>query len=1139
MNFCLQHSHFWCKIMRITFSQLLIIILMTGITYSKPTSAQGVLNKKINLTVRDKTLADVLTALAKTNHVEFIYNQDVIKTTDKISVVFNDQNLKGVLDKLLTQYHINYEVFKSKIILIDAQPTAMVTKKNTVADITITGKVIDEKNETLIGVSVTIKGTTKGTITNVDGNFKINVTGKNDVLVFKYVGYETLEVPVNLNQPMTVQMIAEQRSLNEVVVIGYGTKKKTDLTGTVNSLDSKTITDSKSTNATEALQGRLQGVDVKRTSNKPGSDFSIEIRGVNSINGSTAPLYVVDGVPVSNINDINPADIDRIDVLKDASSTAIFGSRGANGVVIVSTKKGVKGVTRINYDAYVGVVNAYNLPPMMNGQQFADYARDYYNEQAQATALLTNQAPPATIPDSKIFSATELTNIANGTYTNWVNLVKQNGTQTNHNLNITGGDDKTVYFVSAGFQSYQGTTKTELTQKYTLKIGVDKTLNNTFKFGASLNSAYVNINPGSGEAFRSSYRLRPTGSAYNADGTPRFLTYEGESQITNPLFDLANEQNSTQYIRLLPNVYGEITFIKGLTLRSSFTPDITFQRSGTYDGQFTKPNAGTKPASGVNGHNDTFNYTWDNILTYNKEIGKHKFDITVGNSFDYYQTDFSSISVTGLPYVSLWYNVGSVVPITINGTTIQPTTAVSSGYTQQTIASYFARVNYTYDNKYLFTATIRSDGNSIFAPGHQVGYFPSAAFAWKITEEDFMKDISWISNMKLRLSTGRVGNAALSSYLYPYITQSTIGITNYNFGSTNANGFSPSLLANKDLTWEKTTEYDAGLDLDVLKGRISLQLDYYRKTANGLLGSIAIPPENGFSNVTANLGSVRNSGIEVGINSTNIRIKDFTWTSNINYSHNHNALLNVYGPGTNTNDVGNLHFIGQPVRVVYNYKIIGVWQQSEAAQAAKYGQVPGQYKVQDITTSGLNTGTPTAANLAADGVINSNDRQILGSNIPTWFGGITNTFKYKNFDFNVVLYTRQGTFEQSVFLTQELDGDQGRARFNAFNRSYWTPTNPSNTWANEGRQTDATTRTISEYQNSSYTKISNMTLGYTLSQNAVKSIGIKSLRVYVDAFNPFIFTKFIGWDPENANANSFNNADFRTRTFMLGVNVSL
>ncbi len=1009
-----------------------------------------------------------------------------------------------------------------------------------IAQSVIRGTVKDGRGNPLPGVTVSVKGKSVATPTDVNGKFAIAADASN-VLVFKFIGFETREVAVGNQTNIEISLTEDKNALNEVVVIGYGTKKKADLTGTVASLDGADIVNSKATNATEAMQGRLSGVDVKRSSGKPGSDFSIEIRGQNSIYGNTQPLYVIDGVPVTNnvnnpINDINPADIDRIDVLKDASSTAIYGSRGANGVVLVTTKKGVKGAPKITYDAYVGMVNAYHLPPTMNGPTFVNYARDYYNEQAQAAALLNNQPPPTTpVPDSKIFSATELKNIGNNSYTNWINLIRQNGLSTNHNLGITGGDDKTAYYVSMGFQDYEGTVKVENEKKYTLKVGLDETLNKTFKFGASLYSVFTDISTGSGEVFRSAYRLRPTGSAYNPDGSVRFLTYEGESQITNPLDDLTGEIRSQQYIRVFPNVYGQITFLKGLTFKSSFTPDITFQRSGVYDDQFTKANAGTKPASASNGKNDYFNFNFTNLLSYTKSIGKSQFDVTLGSEQDYYQQDNSNISVTGLPYKSLWFNVSSIVPVTINGNTIQPTTSVSSGYSKQTIESYFARANYTFNNRYLFTATMRADGNSIFADGHKWGYFPSGAFAWRISEESFMKHINWLDNLKLRLSAGNVGNAASVG---PYSTQQSIAQSQYNFGGSNANGFGLStVLANKNLTWEKTTEYDAGIDANIFQNRIGLEANYYRKTVNGAIQNIQIPPTNGYTSTVINLGSVRNSGIEIGINTTNIRTSDLTWTTSINFTHNHNAILNLSGNGLN--NVGNQKFIGQKVRVVYGYKIIGVWQQSEAAEAALYGQIPGQYKIQDITTSGLSTAKPTAANLSPDGKINANDDQVLGSDIPNWYGGMTNTVRYKNFDFSVVMYTRQGTFEQSTFLVQVMDGDQGRARFNAFDRSYWTPTNPSNTWANEAREQDGTRRGISEFSNSSYTKISNLTLGYTLSKSALEKLKIKSLRVYLDAVDPFIFTKFVGWDPEEASANSFSNAEFRTRTFMVGVNVSL
>lgn len=980
----------------------------------------------------------------------------------------------------------------------------------------VQGVVTDSKGQPAAGVTVNVKGTSASTVTADNGSFTINAA-QGATLVFSAVNFETTEQKVGANA-LNISLKEKTNTLNDVVVIGYGTRTKRDLTGSVNSLGADEVVKARATNTQEAMQGRLPGVDIKRTSGKPGADFSIEIRGANSITGSTQPLYVIDGIPVAQngaatnpVNDINPADIERIDILKDASSTAIYGSRGANGVVIVTTKRGTRGGAKIMYDGYYGIVNPYHIPPVMDGPTFVNYVRDYNN------ALAGYPATPIT--DDKMFSKTELANIAAGTYTDWIDIIKRNASSMNHNLSISGGDDKTSYFVSAGYQVYEGGTGREKTKKYTLKAGLDKTLK-AFRFGASLYATFADIDPGSGEVFRSAYRLRPTGSAYNTDGTERFFVYESEAQITNPLFEFRNEIRRQQYVHLLPNMYAEATLVKGLRLRTSFSPDITFQRQGQFNDTYSKQQLGTRPNSAASSSNQWVNYTWDNVLTYNNQIGKSKFDVTLGNTWEYHQQDFSSISVQGLPFRSLWYNLGSAAGTVINNT--PATMSVNSGYSKQTIVSGFARANYSFKDRYLFTATMRADKNSIFAPGHQTGYFPSGAFAWIASEEDFLKDVNFINQLKLRLSYGKSGNAALSGILFPYVTQASIYGTQYDFNGAGANGFGPNF-GNQDLTWEKTDEYNAGIDLSILRNKVGLQLDFYRKTSKGSILSQQIPAANGFNSTTTNLGSVRNKGIEVGLNTINIKSGKLTWTTNINFAKNNNSIVELYGDGKD--DIGNGRFIGQKARVVYNYKILGVWQTSEATAAAVYGRKPGQYKIQDLN---------------GDNKIDAADRQILGSNIPNWFGGLTNNVNYGNVDFSFTLYTRQGTFENSVFLEQVMNGDQGRARFGAFDRAYWTPTNQSNQWANEALDwQDGTARPIDQYQKSSYFKVSNITLGYTIPHKVLDRAKISNLRVYANAFNPFIWSKFIGWDPENPEGNSFLNQDFRTRTFTLGLNLTL
>jgi TonB-linked SusC/RagA family outer membrane protein len=1112
-------------IMRLSFFSILFILLGTQLMFAKNTSGQSADETFITLELKNASLSQAFKKIEKITDYLFAYQPKQVNAYDNVNLTKATRSVSATLKILLSNTGLSFKQVGNNIIIFtvgEELSVSLATETGSsvmFADTTISGIVVNaETGLPVTNASVRLKGSSIGTTTNSQGEFTLTLDNLYGTLIFSSVGYLEQELKLNGKKDYSIALKVINKKLEEVVVIGYGTRKKTDLTGTVNSLQSEDIIKARASNTQEAMQGRLPGVDIKRTSGKPGADFSIEIRGANSITGSTQPLYVIDGIAVAQlggatnpINDINPADIERIDVLKDASSTAIYGSRGANGVILVTTKRGSKGGMKIVYDGYVGIVNPTHIPPAMDGPKFVAYAQDFYN------ALAGYPATP--VPNTSIFSATELTNIANGTYTDWVDLIKRNGVSSNHNLSITGGDDKTSYFISAGYQLYQGTTKVENTKKYTLKAGLDKTINRVLKLGTSVYATFADIHPGSGEVFRSAYRLRPTGSAYNADGSDRFFVYESEAQITNPLFEFENEIRQQQYVHVLPNVYAEATIVKGLKLRSSFSPDITFQRQGQYNATLSKQQLGTRPASAASSSNQWINYTLDNLLTYNKEIANHKFDVALGNTFEYHLQDFSSMSVQGLPYRSLWYNMGTATTVTINGTAIAPVgPTINSGYSKQNIISYYGRLNYAFNNRYLLTATMRADGNSVFAPGKKWGYFPSGAVAWKISEEDFFRNVKLVNVLKLRLSYGKSGNASSTG---PYITQSTVYQSPYDFNGVAASGFAPNF-GNQNLTWEKTTEYNAGLDVEILKSRIALQFDFYRKTSKGSILGQQIPPSNGFSSTTTNLGSVRNQGVEISLNTINVRTEKFNWTTNFNVAMNKNTLVSLYGDGKD--DVGNSRFLGKKVRVVYSYKLTGVWQTSEAAAAAVYGQKPGQYKVQDINK---------------DNKIDAADRQILGSNIPNWFGGLTSTMSFANFDFSFTMYTRQGTFENSIFLEQVMNGDQGRARFKAFDRSYWTPTNPSNKWANTALETDGTRRTIAQFQNSSYTKISNITLGYTVPKRLVDKAGIKMLRVYANAFNPFIFSKYIGWDPENPEGSSFLNQDFRTRTFMFGVNLTL
>jgi TonB-linked SusC/RagA family outer membrane protein len=1072
------------------------------------------------------SLRQLLGQWEKQYHSIISYDSEVVGDK-RVLVQAEAGTLDEKLARVLMQVGLSFKKLHAHNYVItpagssSAAPTSPLTDAG-VASVQLTGRVVDEKNEGLPGATVLLKGTTNGSTTDMDGKFSLTVPSATGVLVVSFVGYQSQEVSISNSLVVNVVLKADTKSLDEVVVVGYGTQKKRDLTGTVLSLDNADIVKSKAPNAQEALQGRMAGVDVKRASGKPGSDLTVEIRGANSIGGNTQPLYILDGIPVTNINDINPSDIERMDVLKDASSTAIYGSRGANGVVIVTTKRGSAGGTRISYDGYTGVVQAYNLPKMMQGPEFVDYVREYQRTKATSQGL----DPNVVAADNKIFSATELQNIANGTYTDWISPIKHLGLQNNHLFTISGGDGKTNTFLSAGFQDYQGAQKIEEIKKYTIKVGVDKTLSDKFRFGASVYAAYVDNNPGPQEAFRSAYRLRPTGSATNADGSPRFFAYESEAQITNPQFDFDNEIRRTQYVRILPNVFGEWNILKDLKFRTSFTPDITFQRGGYYRDTYTKARAGTQPADAQSNAYNQLNFDFQNFLTYTKTVGAHSLNLLVGNTVDYFQNDASATTVVGLPYRSLWYNLGSATAVTINGVTIQPSTTTTSNYSKQTTLSYLARANYAYKDRYLLTLTGRYDGNSILAQGNKWDFFPSVGLAWVASDEPFLRKFDALSMLKLRVSYGQSGNAAISTGnalgLNPYATQVNVAQSYYDFNGTSANGFAPSGLGNRGLTWEKTREYNTGLEVGFFHNRIGLEVDYYNKTSNGSILVQQIPAANGFNTVLTNVGSVRNRGIELSLNTVNVATSRVNWRTSLNFSRNVNEILNLYGDGKN--DVGNSWFLGSPVRVYYDYKKIGVWQNEEATPAAAYGQKPGQWKIQD--TNG-------------DGKITADDRVIVGTNLPKWFGGITNNITVGDFDLNFTIYTRQGVTEFNQFLSKFVDDDQTRARFNVLSRNYWTPTNPTNEYANNAIETDANRRRASEYTDASYTKISNITLGYTVPKLLVNRVKLSTLRIYATAYNPFIFTNYVGWDPETASLDTGGLQSFRVRTFLLGLNLTL
>ena len=970
----------------------------------------------------------------------------------------------------------------------------------------VTGTLTDAETGTaLIGATVQVKGTTTGTSTDLDGTYSIEAPDGNAILVFSYIGYVNQEVVIGNQSTINVSLVPDVQALNEVVVVGYGAVKKMDLTGAVDQLQSKDIIRANPVQAARAIQGQVAGATVTKSSNKPGAPYNISIRGENTINNSTQPLVVIDGLMGGDINSINPNDIQSMDVLKDASSTAIYGARGANGVIIITTKKGFSGKPKVSYDSYVGMKVPAHLPRLMNTAEF--YKATFTDRVLEGSVGAT-------------FTAAETAAIQGNKTTDWVDLITDPALQTSHNLSVAGGNDKTTFRFSGGFLNENGNVLYTGFKRYNVNAGLESKLGERFKVGFTSYITYSDQNVGSQESLRNAYRARPTGTVYFSDlANPSEngdLDVNGlsvwmginDKQVNNPLLDIDPKISKLQTTTAIAmaNAYAEVMLLKGLTFRSSISASYTGSRIGDFRGQWSKSQIGAKPRAQAD-NTTQGNYTIDNILNYNVESGKHKLNFTGLQSAFYQRNEAYSIFVRDLPYDSDWYALNTAATIG----------SIGSSLTERSILSYMGRVNYTFNEKYLITLTGRSDGASQLAVGNKWAFFPSVAVGWRLADESFIKNLNLFSNLKLRASYGQVGNAGVN----PYSTQANLINTGYDFDGTAAYGFAPQNLANKDLRWERSKELNLGIDFGFFKNRISGTLELYNRKTEDLILNQKLPTVSGFTQVIANVGAIENKGIELTLNTANVVSTDFTWSTSFAFTKNKNKLLELYGDGQ-LSDKGNNLFVGYPIRANFDYKFDGIWQTSEKDQAALYKQVPGSVKVVDQNGDGIISSTN-----------NIDDRAYLGTQLPNWILGITNRFKYKNLDFSFFTYYRNGTQYRNNTLAGTF-GDLGTRYNKLAGLDYWRIDNPSNTYF--GVVAANPYRNAIFYQDASFLRISDITLGYTLSPKALSALKLGSARIYGQISNPFVFTKFTGFDPE-FNSSIYQD-DVPSMIYTFGINVS-
>jgi TonB-linked SusC/RagA family outer membrane protein len=999
----------------------------------------------------------------------------------------------------------------------------------------VTGKITStEDGQGIPGVSIAIKGTNKGTTSDASGNYKIAVSDK-ATLSFSAIGFVAQEAEVGSRTTIDLKLTPDVQSLGEVVVVGYGTQKKSQLTGAIASVTAKQITEMPITNLGQAMQGRIAGVDVSQSGSKPGSVPNILIRGRRSFNAGNAPLYVVDGIPMvgdrnelmsnrpfdfasGGYEDINPNDVASMEVLKDASAAAIYGARGANGVVLVTTKRGkTKGKTTISYDTYYGTSQALDKVQLFNGTEFQEYVREAYRATGGYKDINGNAVPTGVsdaYADSKVAvlggDPNVAEGIAQGRNTDWQSLVLQTGIQQSHSLGIQGGTDKTQFYISGGFFQDKGINPGLDYSRYSLRANLDHQVNKVVKVGVSSYMMSSVRNGASLNPYGATLQQNPLGTPYNADGSIKFSP-TNDALLTNPLAEVVPgaQVDEIKKYRIFNSIYAEATILDGLKYRVNFGPDITISRSGRFIGAQTNANKGGSPTAAENTQFG-FNWTLENIITYNKTFNKvHNLGITALQSIQKENFEYNNIAVSNvLSEPQQFYSLGNAEKVSAYG----------SNLIQWAINSYMARINYDYKDKYLVTATIRRDGSSKFGANTKYGNFPGIALGWNISNEPFMKGLTQIDQLKLRASIGTTGNQGVQ----PYQTQAQLARTAYAWNVTSAYGARPNTLGNPDLKWETSTSKNVGLDFSLWRGRVSGSLEFYQTNTTDLLLSDFLPGSRAFASITRNVGETQNNGFEAGISTVNVDKGGFKWTTDFVFTKNTEKILSLYNGAVD--DIGNKWFIGQPLSVIYDYKKLGIWQTSEADAAKAMGSSVGQIKIQD--TNG-------------DSKINADDRVILGSDIPNWSGGITNRMSYKGFDLSFFIYAKQGQMIVSGF---HQDLNQLAGRYEQMKVDYWTPNNPTNEFPQpkSNQESPVNNGAIINFDGS-FVKVRNINFGYTFPSKIIQKMGLESLRLFTSIQQPFIWStyrsKYNGVDPETQTNKVDRNVTPATSVMTFGLNV--
>ena len=1007
----------------------------------------------------------------------------------------------------------------------------------------VSGTVVDETGEAVIGASVMVKGTSTGTVTDLNGSFTLASVPSNGSIVVSYVGYRTQTIAVGGKSSINVTLEEDKQMLDEVVVVGYGVQRKSDVTGALTRVGEKELNSKPVSNAFEALQGKAAGVDIT-SSERPGTVGNIMIRGTRSLNASSAPLYVVDGVPLQagGIESLNPRDIESIDILKDASSTAIYGSRGANGVVLITTKRGQEGKMQLTYSGTVTFEKIVDKSPAMNASDYITWRRwAYYNS---APDKYTPGDQPTMEQDKSFFSGDEvaMANIMKGweggtwdgskvTDTDWTDFVTQTGLTHEHTVSARGGSKGLSGFVSFGYLNNKGTQKGQAYERYNITASADVQGTKWFKAGGSINASYG----------KQQYGFSRTGQSTNSGPTDIYgaaksilryaLPYDDSGNIilvpggsvtnTYTIMDEWNKStDNRETFRALGSFFAQIDFGKiwspldGLQWKTQFGPDFRFYRYGVFiDATSAARGGGNNYAT----RNDTRNFAWtlDNMLLYNKTFGDHNIGVTLLQSASKSNTETSNMHGENMPLASfMWNNMGS-----IDITQSANKASMGTGLSEYALSSYMARVNYSFMDRYLLTASARWDGASVLAEGNKWDFFPSMALGWRMEQESFLKDVSWLDQLKLRLGVGVTGNSAvspygtlgvISAYWMPFSTgNSQILVTNEPYYTSGSNQ-----MPNKNLSWEKTTQWNIGIDFSFIKGRVGGTLDFYTSTTKDLLMLMTVPSLSGYPSMMANIGKTSNKGIELTLNTIPVMTKDFMWQSNLNMAWQKDKIEEL--SNGKEDDINNAWFIGESIAVFYGYENDGLWQESDADEMAKFNEKGEKFSAGMVKPVDQN----------GDYKINEEDRVILGNRNPRWTAGWTNTLSWKGLELSLEL---QGRFKYMI----STGGEGQLGMYQQREISYWRPDNTGADWqkpiySQAGGDSKAA---LLGFKDASFIKIRNLSLGYNFDKNLCRTIGINGAKVYVQGKNLGMLYSSVDFMDLDTGATYYN------RGFTVGLQV--